>query len=45
MEDCAICYQIKCKKCDWVVTDKEVEKIQKGEMIACPVCRWKPGEN
>lgn len=43
-KDCDICYQITCKKCKWVAGMEEVEKIQKGELTACPMCGWKPGE-
>jgi len=43
-QDCKICYQIKCKKCDWVASDEEVEEIQKRILTKCPKCGWKPGE-
>lgn len=43
-KDCTICYRIACKKCDWVASDEEVEKIQKGLLTVCPICGWKPGE-
>lgn len=43
-QTCETCYQIACKKCDWVASDEEVELIQKGEMTACPKCGWKPGD-
>jgi len=39
---CDMCYQIACKKCDWVANDKEVVSIQKGDMTVCPKCGWQP---
>jgi hypothetical protein len=39
---CKTCYQIACKKCDWVATEEEVLAIKKGELTACPQCSWKP---
>lgn len=41
---CEVCFRITCKRCEWVATDQEVERIQKGNLNACPICGWKPGE-
>lgn len=43
-ETCEACFQIRCKKCQWIATDQDVFAIQQGQMSACPVCGWKPGE-
>lgn len=43
-EQCTTCYQIACKKCDWVATEEDVLLIQKGEVTKCPICGWKPGD-
>ncbi len=42
--ECNACYRIICKQCGWEATDEEVSRIQKGELAACPVCGWKPGD-
>lgn len=39
---CDICFRIACKACDWVASDEEVERVQKGVLAACPQCGWIP---
>jgi len=39
---CEMCFQIKCKQCSWTATEKDLIKIQKGELTTCPQCGWKP---
>jgi len=39
---CETCFQIKCKQCSWTATEKDLIKIQKGELTTCPQCGWKP---
>lgn len=41
---CKICVKITCKRCYWEATDEEVFLIQRGILVACPLCGWKPGE-
>jgi hypothetical protein len=43
-ESCHICFTIRCKQCGWEATEEDVVRIQRGEMRACPVCGWRPGE-
>jgi len=43
-QDCAVCYQIICKRCGWVASDEAVLQIQRSELTACPDCGWKPGD-
>jgi DNA-directed RNA polymerase subunit RPC12/RpoP len=43
-EDCHVCYKIICKQCKWEADARAVEKIQCGEITACPDCGWKPGQ-
>lgn len=43
--DCDICYKIICRQCGWEADDGAVLQIQKGEMTACPLCGWQPGED
>lgn len=45
MENCEICFKISCKKCSWVANDKEVDAINKGLLISCPVCDWSPSSD
>ncbi len=36
------CNKISCKKCNWEASDEDVQRIQKGDLKACPKCGWKP---
>lgn len=42
-DTCENCYRIICKKCGWQASNEDVLKIQNGELTACPVCGWIPG--
>lgn len=43
-ETCEECFKIKCGQCGWEAADEDVAQIQAGNLTACPVCGWKPGD-
>lgn len=43
VDDCKICFKIRCKRCGWEPDKKELALIQSGVLNVCPVCGWMPG--
>lgn len=43
-ETCTTCFRIQCKKCQWIASEKDVIAIQQGQITACPLCGWQPGD-
>lgn len=44
MEECIDCFKIKCRGCGWEPDDEELILVQTGQLTACPLCGWMPGE-
>lgn len=38
IEDCEVCFAIKCKNCGWEPDELELAQVQSGTLIKCPDC-------
>lgn len=42
IQDCEVCYKIKCRNCGWEPDQMEVQKVLAGELRNCPDCGRSP---
>jgi len=42
LEDCELCYKIKCRGCGWEPDEIQLSKVLNSEITVCPTCGRAP---